>query len=330
MQRRRAPAWAGAVTGVAGPLAVAVLLPDPRGQLTLLGDPRADIAIGAVATLVATGAVYLLLAWAAAIVLTALAGRAPGALGRAGRRALLRITPAVVRQLVVTAAGLSLATGLAACGGQPSAPSSMTATPATVQQAVAPQPVQQGVRTVAFALDAPAADPAGARASAGEGPMARPETLGVPTELTVDLDWPVTRPDPESATSPAPQPATPGAMTIDPAAEPADAAVGAQTATPQVKEDPAAKPRPSGIDGIVVVHRGDSLWSIAAAHLPPDAGAAQIDAAWRDWYRANRDVIGPDPSLILPGQQLRTPAAHPAPGESGITVHSTRPHGGLR
>ena len=52
---------------------------------------------------------------------------------------------------------------------------------------------------------------------------------------------------------------------------------------------------------------GDSLWSIAARHLPPGADAAAIDRAWPRWWRANRDVIGADPGLIHPGQVLRRP-----------------------
>jgi hypothetical protein len=59
---------------------------------------------------------------------------------------------------------------------------------------------------------------------------------------------------------------------------------------------------------VVVVGRGDTLWSIAARATPPPATAAAVAAAWPRWWRANRDVIGPDPSLIRPGQQLRAPA----------------------
>jgi nucleoid-associated protein YgaU len=58
---------------------------------------------------------------------------------------------------------------------------------------------------------------------------------------------------------------------------------------------------------VVVVHEGDSLWSIAARHLGPTTTDAQIAAEWPRWWAANRDVIGPDPSLIYPGQRLRPP-----------------------
>jgi hypothetical protein len=57
----------------------------------------------------------------------------------------------------------------------------------------------------------------------------------------------------------------------------------------------------------VVVHRGDTLWSIAARHLDPTATAADIDAECHRWFAANREVIGDDPNLILPGQLLSPP-----------------------
>lgn len=57
----------------------------------------------------------------------------------------------------------------------------------------------------------------------------------------------------------------------------------------------------------VVVQSGDSLWRIAAAHLPDDATATEIDAEWRRWYAENRDEIGPNPNLLFPGQLLTPP-----------------------
>ena len=70
----------------------------------------------------------------------------------------------------------------------------------------------------------------------------------------------------------------------------------------------AAGAAPAG-DRIVV--RGDCLWHIAAdsllgqlGRLPSDAEVAVAVAAW---WRANADVIGPDPDLLIPGQRLRAP-----------------------
>ena len=57
-----------------------------------------------------------------------------------------------------------------------------------------------------------------------------------------------------------------------------------------------------------MVTRGDTLWDIAKDRLPDDASAADITAEWHRWYDANRDVIGDDPDLILPGQVLRPPS----------------------
>lgn len=57
----------------------------------------------------------------------------------------------------------------------------------------------------------------------------------------------------------------------------------------------------------VLVRPGDSLWALAAARLGPHASAAEVDRAWRVLYRLNRPVVGPDPDLIRPGQQLQLP-----------------------
>lgn len=62
----------------------------------------------------------------------------------------------------------------------------------------------------------------------------------------------------------------------------------------------------------VVVRPGDSLWSIAAEHLPPHASAARIATAWPQWYEANRARIGHDPHLIHPGTRLVPPPGTPA------------------
>lgn len=67
--------------------------------------------------------------------------------------------------------------------------------------------------------------------------------------------------------------------------------------------------RPHDHSRTVVVRRGDSLWSLAAAHLPGRPSDAQTARAWPRWYAANRAVVGADPDLIHPGQRLRAPAS---------------------
>ena len=57
----------------------------------------------------------------------------------------------------------------------------------------------------------------------------------------------------------------------------------------------------------VVVQPGDTLWDIAARHLPPAAGSDAIGRACAALYDLNRAVIGDDPDLIHPGQRLRLP-----------------------
>jgi hypothetical protein len=61
----------------------------------------------------------------------------------------------------------------------------------------------------------------------------------------------------------------------------------------------------------VVVHPGDSLWSIAERELLPSAPARAVDSRWHAVYAANRRLIGPDPDLIEPGQRLRLPPHDP-------------------
>jgi hypothetical protein len=60
----------------------------------------------------------------------------------------------------------------------------------------------------------------------------------------------------------------------------------------------------------ITVRAGDSLWSIAAEHLPADQRVpARIAAAWPHWYAANRRAIGSDPDHIEVGRHLQPPTA---------------------
>ena len=68
---------------------------------------------------------------------------------------------------------------------------------------------------------------------------------------------------------------------------------------------PVAAARPAR--ALVVVAPGDSLWSVAARLLPEAAPDAEVDALWRRIYAANRSLIGDDPGLVRPGQQLLVP-----------------------
>jgi len=67
----------------------------------------------------------------------------------------------------------------------------------------------------------------------------------------------------------------------------------------------AAPPTPPAPDP-VVVRPGDSLWSLMAA-ADPGATDAQIAVRWPRWYAGNRQLIGSDPDLLMPGTVLDPP-----------------------
>jgi len=52
---------------------------------------------------------------------------------------------------------------------------------------------------------------------------------------------------------------------------------------------------------------GDSLWEIATGLVGPSGSNADIAATVASLYEMNQDVVGDDPNLILPGQQLLLP-----------------------
>jgi hypothetical protein len=84
----------------------------------------------------------------------------------------------------------------------------------------------------------------------------------------------------------------------------------AQPPAQRPAQQPAQQPDGHPAAGVVVVRRGDSLWRIAAAQLPGRPSDQRIAACWPRWYAANRQVIGPDPNVITPGEVLHAP--HPA------------------
>ncbi|WP_131792595.1 LysM peptidoglycan-binding domain-containing protein, partial [Candidatus Protofrankia datiscae] len=62
---------------------------------------------------------------------------------------------------------------------------------------------------------------------------------------------------------------------------------------------------------VVVVLRGDTLWTIAARHLGAGATTEQIAREWPRWWAANKHVIGSNPDKIFPGQHLQPPPPRP-------------------
>ncbi len=92
---------------------------------------------------------------------------------------------------------------------------------------------------------------------------------------------------------PSPAPSPPPAETVP--------AVGDGPSTSAAADPPSAR------DLTVVVAQGDSLWRIAADHLPAGASDADIAAEWPRWYAVNHELIGADPDLIEIGWQLQMP-----------------------
>ncbi|MFY9262688.1 MAG: hypothetical protein GX483_08530 [Actinomycetaceae bacterium] len=56
----------------------------------------------------------------------------------------------------------------------------------------------------------------------------------------------------------------------------------------------------------VIVRPADTLWGIVHTHFPDADDAALVDLVLATW-QANRQIIGEDPNLILPGQELTLP-----------------------
>lgn len=140
-------------------------------------------------------------------------------------------------------------------------------------------------------------------------------TLGPPvpgTAATVVTTAPASASTAAETGPPSSGTATPASAVPDwpaPAAPPATGhgAVGAGPERSGLPDWPRA---PAGGEHVVV--RGDCLWEIAERRLAAATGRpptpAEVAGAVDAWWRANADVIGPDPDLLLPGQVLRPPA----------------------
>jgi hypothetical protein len=78
-----------------------------------------------------------------------------------------------------------------------------------------------------------------------------------------------------------------------------------------------AAPRPPR----VVVRTGDTLWHLAADRLPRASRAIVVADFVDRLHHRNRDVIGPDPDLILPGERLVIPALTRRPHTRHLEEH---------
>ncbi len=135
-------------------------------------------------------------------------------------------------------------------------------------RALLPHAIRSAIAAV-LSMSVIAGSTSQAWAAEGAGPHSDPSSVAV---VPFDLDWPM---------SPS---------------------VDTTSKTPTDGRSPA-----SVLADDVVVRRGDTLWRIAAEHLPPDATSPTIAEAWPLWWRANYSTIGDDPSYLEPGQRLKNP-----------------------
>ena len=265
-------AWGQLATALLGLVALALVLPSPVSVVSVLTgtSERPDLPTAAVAAsllVVASLLVWGLLVWGLLVGAVAAVGHLPGRLGRQARLLLSRFAPGAARRLVLSAVGVSIIAGLGLSATGTASAGPSRAMPAAPSVA-APTTSWTSVEGSAVQLgSSPAAGPA----------IADPVNLDRPQSTAIDpidIDWP---------------------------AGPGQAAGSSSTSTHTVDIDWPGSTEP------VVVLRGDSLWSIAARHLPPGASPAQIEQSWHRWYATNKTVIGNDPDLIQPGQILLPP-----------------------
>lgn len=101
-------------------------------------------------------------------------------------------------------------------------------------------------------------------------------------------------------------PAPPATKAL-PASAPGPTRTTATPPTPPTPPTPTTQANPTAAPHVVVVRAGDTLWDIAARHLPTGHTDADVARSWPRWYATNRAVIGPDAGQIRPGQQLVAP-----------------------
>ncbi|MET9801486.1 transglycosylase family protein [Streptomyces sp. NPDC006368] len=209
---------------------------------------------------------------------------------------------------------------IAGLGGAADAPEADAApdtpsTPAAPDPALPVEPSDPAVRPADPVESLLPTDPAGAApatpAPSGDTPSGAGKHRGEPAKDE--------RPTGDATTDPAAGP-TAGAS-VDPTADPAagPAAPNGENATSAdnsvteremvrhasrgdgTTRDPAAVADAAEADGAYTVRPGDNLSVIADAH--------ELPGGWTALYDANREAVGDDPDLILPGQRLDLDAA---------------------
>lgn len=257
--------------GAAGALGLAAVLGGVARELAIALSPATPVDGFVVLAVTALGA--LLASWFGLhLLLGALCalGAATGRRWRAGERLLAEHGPAIVRRGVALALGTSLGLGGLAA-----------ATAST------PVPDLGWVPTTGVEKQLEAPEPA------------ELEQTGLDLESSAEIGD--EEPEAEEADDEAHEPEDPDAEEDARPTEPRGTEEGAEAA-PERDTSSSHEPR------TLVVSPGDSLWSLTAGVLELDE-VEHVAAAWPLLYEANRDLVGADPDLIHPGQELVVPVA---------------------
>lgn len=240
------------------------------GSTATSSDPAAAVA-GLAALLAA-----LLAGWLTLCLALVLAAELPGVAGTSAAVLRDRVTPVVVRRWAAIVLGASV---------------TATIVPGTA------------VAAVRASVDAA---PAASEPAAGEGVGVGAGGAGAPSPSWRPAPSPTSLPSPGFAPPVDRAPSGTSAQTPSPGWVP-------QRPTSRYRGDPhllSGRHRADSDEQAVAVRRGDTLWSIAAAHLGPEATDAEIARAWPRWQEANVAAIGDDPHRLLPGTLLSPPGTH--------------------
>ena len=250
------------------------LLPNWSGLSAELADPRTWVGQAgpdSAALSLVSALLWLTGLWLAIALLVAAGSVVPGRVGRIAGSVSEVLMPAALRRVIIGTAG--------AC---------MALSPASA---------------IAVATASPAA-PATATTTATATAAVMAPAIGWPTD-SAPVAWPSSSSSSESVPL---RTAAQNGTTRTPSA-----GVPGANRSSAILRGPASPPAPTPPGppngGDVSVARGDSLWLIAAHRLGPNATDHQIAAEWPLWYAANRQVIGADPDLLIPGQHLAAPLA---------------------
>src|SRR5262245_25300179 len=250
----------------------------------------------------ATAGLWICIGWLLVGFALALLAEAPGPIGRACGQLAERVSPQVLRRLARLAIGLVFAVVSVGGAGAAAGAAGVTEDPQWPSRlAQSDDPALSRLPS----LDRPALAAGSADDTGGPPQTWLPRLPRLPTgEPPVSTTFPRL---PTASAAPAAsvqpdhvRPDSGRSRSVPPGSGQPDSGQRADQETRSPAEPPTRDPA-------LVVVPGDTLWGIAARELGDEPSNREIAERWPRWYASNRDVIGPDPDLILPGQRLSPP-----------------------